>query len=278
VVATNATLDRTGLEALAHAAGDALARRIVPYGTLFDGDVVFAVSTAVAAPATPLQAEALAALAVPIAVERAVRLARDSGTSRVSLTAGAGDRSSRSRYRRRRAQVGARPRLGVLEVTVEPQRVAGCTTSRDALAALRRIARDAGRAADVRLLPDASVRDEPAAVVTAAVAPLLREPRIAADRASEALHASRSPCSSGARREGHGCACAQATATTRGPRRLSGRRTERMGGRLEHAGHGTAHSVPSSSSRISASGLPVGARVALRRNGQVETRTDAGGM
>jgi len=76
VVATNATLDRTGLEALAHAAGDALARRIVPYGTLFDGDVVFAVSTAAAAPATPLQAEALAALAVPIAVERAVRLAR----------------------------------------------------------------------------------------------------------------------------------------------------------------------------------------------------------
>src|SRR5216683_3327683 len=76
VVATNATLDRTGLEALAHAAGDALARRIVPYGTLFDGDVVFAVSTAAAAPATPLQAEALAALAVPTAVERAVRLAR----------------------------------------------------------------------------------------------------------------------------------------------------------------------------------------------------------
>jgi len=76
VVATNAALDRTGLEALANAAGDALARRIVPYGTLFDGDVVFAVSTAAAAPATPLQAEALAALAVPIAVERGVRLAR----------------------------------------------------------------------------------------------------------------------------------------------------------------------------------------------------------
>jgi L-aminopeptidase/D-esterase-like protein len=76
VVATNATLDRTGLEALANAAGDALARRIVPYGTMFDGDVVFAVSTTTAAPATPLQAEALAALAVPVAVERAVRLAR----------------------------------------------------------------------------------------------------------------------------------------------------------------------------------------------------------
>src|SRR5206468_4391792 len=36
VAATNATLDRTGLESLAHAAGDALARRIVPYGTRFD--------------------------------------------------------------------------------------------------------------------------------------------------------------------------------------------------------------------------------------------------
>ena len=80
------------------------------------------------------------------------------------------------------------PRLGVFEVTVEAQRLAGCTTGRDALAALRRIAADAGRAADVRLLPDASVRDEPAAVVTAAVAPLLREPRITADRVSEALH------------------------------------------------------------------------------------------
>src|SRR5437660_4862968 len=79
VVATNATLDRTGLESLAHAAGDALARRIVPYGTLFDGDLVFAVSTAAVVPATPLQAEALAALAVPTAVERAVRLARGVG-------------------------------------------------------------------------------------------------------------------------------------------------------------------------------------------------------
>src|SRR5256884_522774 len=79
VVATNATLDRIALEALAHAAGDALARRIVPYGTLFDGDVVFAVSTATAAPATPLQTEALAALAVPMAVERALRAARGLG-------------------------------------------------------------------------------------------------------------------------------------------------------------------------------------------------------
>jgi L-aminopeptidase/D-esterase-like protein len=79
VVATNATLDRPALESLAHAAGDALARRIVPYGTLFDGDVVFALSTAAVAAAGPLQVEALAALAVPEAVERAVRLAHGIG-------------------------------------------------------------------------------------------------------------------------------------------------------------------------------------------------------
>ena len=79
-------------------------------------------------------------------------------------------------------------RLGVADVAIEPERLVGCTTSRDALAALRRLAADAGRTADVRLLPDASVRDQPAAVVTAAVAPLLREPRINADRVSEALH------------------------------------------------------------------------------------------
>jgi L-aminopeptidase/D-esterase-like protein len=78
VVATNAALERTALASLAQAAGDALARRIVPYGTLYDGDVVFAVSTATSG-AAPLQAEALAALAVPVAVERAVRLARGLG-------------------------------------------------------------------------------------------------------------------------------------------------------------------------------------------------------
>ena len=73
VVATNAAIDRVQLEALAHAGSDALARRITPYGTLFDGDVIFAVSTATARVASPLQVEALAALVVPEAVERAVR-------------------------------------------------------------------------------------------------------------------------------------------------------------------------------------------------------------
>jgi L-aminopeptidase/D-esterase-like protein len=76
IVATNAALDKLALEALAHAGSDALARRITPYGTLFDGDVVFAVSTATRPPASPLQAEALAAAVVAEALERAVRLAR----------------------------------------------------------------------------------------------------------------------------------------------------------------------------------------------------------
>ena len=75
VVATNADLTRTQLQALANAGGDALARRIVPFGTMLDGDIVFAVSTAAVPAATPIQGEALAALVVPEAVERAVRLA-----------------------------------------------------------------------------------------------------------------------------------------------------------------------------------------------------------
>ena len=78
MVATNADLSRTQLQGLAHAGGDALARRILPFSTMFDGDTIFAVSTAAVPTATPLQAEALAALVVPEAVERAVRHARGS--------------------------------------------------------------------------------------------------------------------------------------------------------------------------------------------------------
>lgn len=73
VIATNAAIDRVALRELAQAGSDALARRITPYGTLYDGDVIFAVSTAAVTPRSPLQVEALAALAVPEAVERAVR-------------------------------------------------------------------------------------------------------------------------------------------------------------------------------------------------------------
>lgn len=80
------------------------------------------------------------------------------------------------------------PRLGVYEVTLEPDRLLGRTTSGDALDALRRLAAQTHRAAEILFLPDASVRDEPRAVTTAAVAPLLAEPRITATRLSETVH------------------------------------------------------------------------------------------
>jgi len=76
VIATNARLDKVALQALALAGSDALARRITPYGTQFDGDVVFAASTAAVPPASIPQVEALAAEAIPQALERGVRLAR----------------------------------------------------------------------------------------------------------------------------------------------------------------------------------------------------------
>jgi L-aminopeptidase/D-esterase-like protein len=66
-------LDAAGVS-LAGARG--LARRIVPFATQFDGDIVFALSTAALAPAHLLRVEALAAHTVPAAVERAVRLAQ----------------------------------------------------------------------------------------------------------------------------------------------------------------------------------------------------------
>ena len=163
------------------------------------------------------------------------------------------------------------PRLGVLEVTVEPERLAGCTTSRDALAALRRIAADAGRAADIRLLPDTSVRDEPAAVVTAAVAPLLREPRIAADRLSEALHGE--PLALLERREEGGVwvrvragdgyhAWTHVGYLAVGPSAWADDWSTRATGRSLGA------ELKFEDQRLR---LPVGARVALRRTGQVET-------
>jgi len=168
------------------------------------------------------------------------------------------------------------PRLGVLEVTVEPERLAGCTTSRDALAALRRIAADAGRAADVRLLPDTSVRDEPAAVVTAAVAPLLREPRIAADRLSEALHGE--PLALLERREEGGVwvrvragdgyhAWTHVGYLAVGPSAWADDWSTRATGRSLGA------ELRFEDQRFR---LAVGARVTLRRNGQVETADGRG--
>ena len=75
VIATNAALGRVQLGGVARAGGDALSRRIVPIGTTFDGDVVFACSAG-AAEAPPIQVEQMAREAVEMAVERAVRLAK----------------------------------------------------------------------------------------------------------------------------------------------------------------------------------------------------------
>lgn len=76
VVATDAPLDRVGLHALARMAGSALARRITPVFTPFDGDIVIAISTAptahAATPAELLRMGAAAAWALEHAIERAV--------------------------------------------------------------------------------------------------------------------------------------------------------------------------------------------------------------
>jgi len=81
------------------------------------------------------------------------------------------------------------PRLGVLEVE-RAAALVGVTTQREARDALRRAAADAGLPATIRLLPDddPAARAAPAAVVTAALAPLLSAPRAAGERVTEGLH------------------------------------------------------------------------------------------
>jgi D-aminopeptidase len=78
VVATDAPLGRSALEALARTGSTGVARRISPAHTPFDGDITFAVSPtdraeAVTAPAMMLALGVMAAEAVATAIERAVR-------------------------------------------------------------------------------------------------------------------------------------------------------------------------------------------------------------
>lgn len=91
-------------------------------------------------------------------------------------------------------------RLGVFEVVVAPgvgvtrgavaQHAAplltGATSNRDAQEALRKLAHGAGLAEEVRLLPDRAM--DGAAIVTAALAPLLADTRLDSARVNEALH------------------------------------------------------------------------------------------
>ena len=77
-------------------------------------------------------------------------------------------------------------RLGVFDVSLLPKMIDGTTTSRDARDALRRLAGESGLLEKVVLLPNDVAA--PAAIVTAALAPLQGEPRVFAPRVSEALH------------------------------------------------------------------------------------------
>jgi len=85
-------------------------------------------------------------------------------------------------------------RLGVFEVAIAPDvgaqhaapLLVGVTSSRDARDALRRLAGEAGLVDKVELIPDGVVA--PVAIVTAALAPLMGEPRVSAPRVSEVLH------------------------------------------------------------------------------------------
>jgi gamma-D-glutamyl-L-lysine dipeptidyl-peptidase len=77
-------------------------------------------------------------------------------------------------------------RLAVFEISLLPKGVAGVTSSRDARDALRRLAGEAGLVEKVELIPGDITA--PAAVVTAALAPLQAEPRASAPRVSEVLH------------------------------------------------------------------------------------------
>jgi len=75
VVATNVALSRLALSGVAHAAGDGMARRILPVGSAFDGDIVFACSAGII-DALPIQVEQMARDATEMAIERGVRKAR----------------------------------------------------------------------------------------------------------------------------------------------------------------------------------------------------------
>jgi len=75
IVATNADLNRQELRSVAQMTTDALGQRITPVGTMYDGDVVFAMSVGRATPPTKLSVELLAQQATATAIERAVQLA-----------------------------------------------------------------------------------------------------------------------------------------------------------------------------------------------------------
>ncbi len=162
-------------------------------------------------------------------------------------------------------------RLGVFDVVLsgEPRRLSVRTTSPEALEALRRLAADAGIVVELARLPDASVGGEAAAVLTAAIAPLLEQPKPSAARVNEVLHGETVTVLE--RRDQwlrvrvgdgyHGWLHAGYVAT--GPEDWAADWTARAVARSL----GVELQVPDGGSRRR---LPIGARVAARRDGTVE--------
>ena len=79
VVALNRAFSKIELYRIACAASGALARRLGPFGTAYDGDVVFAVAPSEGPSGDPLAAEIAATRALEEAIVRAVREARGQG-------------------------------------------------------------------------------------------------------------------------------------------------------------------------------------------------------
>jgi cell wall-associated NlpC family hydrolase len=168
-------------------------------------------------------------------------------------------------------------RLGVFQVAVAGEvgarhavpLLTGVTSSRQAHESLRRLATDAGLVEEVRLLPDRAVGQDAAAVVTAALAPLYGDTRLDAARVSEVLHGE----------------CLEILERQEGGEWLRVRAPDEYVAWL-HAGYvatGPADWARDWAERASARALgaevqtaggrrrlPVGARLALRRDGTVE--------
>ncbi|MBM4193456.1 MAG: peptidase S58 family protein [Gemmatimonadetes bacterium] len=79
VVAFDHVFSKLELHRIARVATGALARRIGPFGSPFDGDVVFAVCATEGPPGDPLAAEVAATHALELSIVRAVKTARGRG-------------------------------------------------------------------------------------------------------------------------------------------------------------------------------------------------------
>jgi len=165
-------------------------------------------------------------------------------------------------------------RLGVFQVAVEAARLSGVTSSRSAQESLRSLATEAGIGEDVRLLPDTAAGQDQAAVVTAALAPLLGDTRLDAARVSEALHGESLEI---LERQGEWLrvraldeyvAWVHSGYVAMGPADWARDWTERATARALSAELQTAGGRRR---------LPLGARVALRRDGTVELADGAAG-